>query len=200
MFSIKQAEGDRQPVVRDILKSLQVEDNNAYQQRFEDLKKLTEEQQTLDIKEKQRGRYAMLVFHVKDDQGSNFERDDFENLLLTGADYQPRRMPDGFLKDKQMNATTHNLVLYIDCEKIAKIKDGRFGIRVTARPAKGFAYYAAGEYHSDGVKLSDVLVANQTTYVDVYLKRNVDKNVFRFDRGDVKRGSFKKLKPVGGAD
>ena len=42
----------------------------------------------------------------------------------------------------------------------------------------------------DGVNLSDVLVANQTTYVDIYLKRTVDVNVFQLDRGDIKRGSI----------
>jgi hypothetical protein len=198
MRSILSAQGDAQPVVRDILKCLQVTDTAGYQQQFNELEQQTATQQALDLKKDGRGRYAMLVIHVHDDQGRHFEKNDFDILLLTGADYQPRHMPDGFLKDKQMNALTHNLVFYIDCEKMAEIKNGRIGIRVTARPDKGFAYYRAAEYRSDGTDLHDVLVPNQTTYVDICLKRNVDVNVFRFDRGDVKRGSFKGVRPAEG--
>lgn len=199
MCSIKAAQGDEQPVVADILKCLQVESGAAYQHRFAGLQQFTESQQQLDIAKNGRGRYAMLVFHVHDDQGHSFSRDDFEILLLTGARYRPHQMPDGFLKDKQMNDKTHNLVFYIDCEKMQQIDDGRFGIRVTARPASGFAYYCVGEYRSDGTNLSDVLVPNQTTYVDICLRRNVAVNVFRFDRGDGQRGSFKGVTPGGEA-
>lgn len=197
MRSIEAESGDNQPVVKDILLCLKVDSGAAYQQRFEELRQLTEQQQTLDLQEDKRGRYAMLVFQVHDDQGHSFARDDFEVLLLSGRSYQPSKLPSGFLKDKQMNASTDNLVLYIDCEKMQDIMDGCFGIRVVARPVSGFAYYCAGEYRSEGLPLSKVLVPNQTTYVDITLRREVDLNVFRFDRGDVKRESFKGVKPAG---
>jgi hypothetical protein len=198
MFSIKANKGDSQPVVKDILKCLQVSDSAGYQQRFTELEQQTKTEQQKDLQKNKRGRYAMLVFHVHDEQDRHFEKDEFDLLLLTGANYQPGKMPDGFLKDRQMNISTHNLVFYVDCEKLQKIKDGRFGIRVVAQPAKGFAYYRPVEYRSDGTSICDVLVPNQTTYVDICLKRKVDVNVFRFDRGDAKRGSFKKVKPAEG--
>ena len=43
--------------------------------------------------------------------------------------------------------------------------------------------------------MQNILTPNQTTYVDITLRRIVDKNVFRFDRADQPGGSFKRVKP-----
>lgn len=42
-----------------------------------------------------------------------------------------------------------------------------------------------------------MLTANRTTYVDIRLRRQVDKNVFRFDPASEPRHSFKAIKPFG---
>ena len=88
-------------------------------------------------------------------------------------------------------------MFFIDVDQFHQIKDGQFGIRVIARPQKGFSYYQWAEFRSDGVSLTDIVAPNQTTYVDITLKRCVNKNVFRFERGDEKRGSFKGVKADG---
>lgn len=196
MASITSAAGDNQPVVKDILTCLQVTTQSQYATLRADFALRTVEVQDEARKaDSKRGRFSMLVFHVRDDHGNSFARDDFEILLLTGSKYQPGAMPDGFLRDRQINATTNNLVFYIDHDKISEIPDGRFGIRVAARPSSGFAYYRAAEYRSGTTQLADILAPNETTYVDICLSRQVDANTFRFDRGDAPRGSFKNVHP-----
>ena len=198
MRSIKQDQGATQPVVADILKCLQTESADDYQQRADELNTRTETMQNEACQQRDCDRYAMLVFRIQDDQGNTFSKDDFDILLLGGKSYQPKTMPKSFLEDRQMNSKTSNLVFYIDVDQFHQIKDGLFGIRVIARPQQGFSYYQWAEFRSDGVSLTDIVAPNQTTYVDITLKRCVDKNVFRFARGDEKRGSFKGEKADGG--
>jgi hypothetical protein len=80
---------------------------------------------------------------------------------------------------------------------MGEIKDGKFGLRVVARPAKGFSYYCFAEYRSDGVSANNILAPNETTYVDITLHRFVDKNVFRFDPAKNGPKNFKGIKPSG---
>jgi len=190
MFSVEKTPGVLQPVVADIVKCLQVENEADYQRRSEQLAELTKTEQTAHHGEESVERYAMLIFHIHDDQGNHFSHDDYDILLLGGSDYQPYELPKGFFIDRQMNRTTSNLVYYIDADRMHEIKDGQFGIRVVAQPDSGFAYYCMAEFRSDGVSLAQVLVVNQTTYVDITVKRCVDRNVFRFARGDESRGDF----------
>lgn len=192
MRSIKPQNATDQPVVADILKCLQVQDQSSYQQRAGELEQLTESEQ------KGRERYAMLIFNVHDDQGHRFGKDDFDVLLLAGRNYHPKTMPKGFFMDRQINAATCNLVYYVNVDTMNRIKDGLFGLRIVARPSSGFSYYNAGEFRSDGAAYADIIKPNQTTYVDITLKRQVDKNVFRFDPADQPRQSFKNVKPNGG--
>ncbi len=60
---------------------------------------------------------------------------------------------------------------------------------------KGFSYYVAAEFHSDGIAANEIMIPNQTTYVDIKLHRFVDKNVFRFDPVSKKPVNFKNIKP-----
>lgn len=191
MGSIQPQSDKVQPVVDDVLRCLQVDNPQGYRDRAAELAALTEAQQA------NKDRYAMLIFHIHDDRGNCFARDDFDVLLLGGRNYQPQNLPKGFFKDRQMNAVTSNLVYYVNVDKMNQIKDGMFGLRIVARPSSGFCYYFAGEFRSAGVAYGDIIVANQTTYVDVTLRRQVDKNVFRFDPADQPRWSFKKVRPGG---
>lgn len=179
------------PVVRDIVTCLQVDSRNAYRTRSEELARDTETDQ------EKGDRYCMLVFNVRDDQGEPIGRDDYDLLLLAGNQYQPQRLPKGFFTDRQMNDDSGRLVYYLNADKMQAIKDGKFGIRVTARPSKGFSYYAAAEFRSGGIPAGQILAPNQTTYVDITLHRYVDKNVFRFGPVTDRPVSFKQIKPSG---
>ena len=131
----------------------------------------------------------MLVFNIHDDRGERFAKDDFDVLLLAGRKYQPQSLPGGFFQDRQMNRLTSNLVYYLNANKMELIRDDFFGMRIVARPTGGFSHYAAAEFRSDGIDVQNILGPNQTTYVDVMLRRIVDKNVFRFDRADQQNAS-----------
>ncbi len=179
------------PVVQDILKCLGVNSRETYRTMSDALTAETQTAQT------GADRYCMLVFNIRDDQGETIARDDYDLFLLAGNQYQPQKLPKGFFKDRQMNNTTGRLILYLDADKMAEIKDGKFGIRVVARPSKGFSYYAAAEFQSEGIEIDQILAPNQTTYVDITLHRFVDKNVFRFGPVTGKPVSFKRVQPLG---
>lgn len=191
MASITPGVNPAPPVVDDVLKCLQVKNWESYQQRAETITELTKAAQA------GQDRYAMMIFNIHDDRGNRFAKDDFDVFLLAGSKYQPQMLPKDFFKDRQINTLTNNLVYYLNVDKMNEIKDGLFGIRIVARPSSGFSYYFAGEFRSDGAAYEDIIAPNQTTYVDVTLKRQVDKNVFRFDRADKARMNFKNLKPAG---
>ena len=193
MRSMKAESNELQPLVGDVLRCLAVSDAEGYAARAEELQALTEEQQ------QGKDRFAMLIFNVHDDQGRSFGPSEYDLLLLAGRNYRPQDLPNGFLQDRQINAKTGNLVFYLNAERMDAIKDGLFGIRVIARPSGGFAGYAAAEFRSNGISIHRVLTANRTTYVDICLRRRVDKNVFRFDPASAPRRSFKAIKSSGEA-
>ena len=70
-------------------------------------------------------------------------------------------------------------------------------MRIVARPTRGFSHYCAAEFRADGIEVWNIVRPNQTTYVDVTLRRIVDKNIFRFDKADGPGRSFKRVRPAG---
>ncbi|MFH2057689.1 MAG: phospholipase [Pseudomonadota bacterium] len=190
MRSVKKNETNT-PIIKDILKCLKVKNPDDYQARANELSQLTLQEQSGG------DRYCMMVFNIRDDQGEQIKKDDYDLFLLAGNQYRPHQLPQGFFMDKQMNNETGKLVYYLDANKMAQIKDGKFGVQVVARPSKGFSYYTAAEFRSEGTTANSILTPNQTTYVDIKLHRLVDKNVFRFGPVTDKPVSFKKIKPSG---
>lgn len=190
MRSVKKNDTNK-AIVKDILECLKVDSSDEYDARYNDFKHLS------DVQQEGKSKYCMLMFNIKDDQGNQIKYDDYDLFLLAGEDYKEDLLPKGFFKDRQMNTKTSRLVYYLDANKMSQIKDGMFGLRVVARPQKGFSYYRPAEFHSDGISALNVLVPNETTYVDVILHRFVDENVFRFDPASNKTRSFKPTKPSG---
>lgn len=192
------ADGHNQVVV-DILNCLKVSNKDAYDSRSHELKQFTKQQQQMVRQEDNKpiGRYCMLVFNVRDDQGEQIKENDFDLFLLAGNDYRPERLPRGFFIDRQMNSKTGRLVYYLDADKMKNVADGKIGFRVVARPDEGFSYYREAEFQSDGTSLEKVIQPNETTYVDIVLHRFVDENVFRFDPAGDGPDNFKRLKPSG---
>jgi hypothetical protein len=186
-------------VVAEILKCFQVNDKDTYEQRRKDFVQLTQAEQHKVPKGKDKviAQYSMLVFRVHDHAGEIIKHDDYDLFLLGGAAYKENGLPSGFFVDKQMNETTHSLVYYVNANKMSEMKDGLFGIRIVARPNKGFSYYNAVEYRSEGLAVEKVFAPNETTYIDVTLTRQVDKNVFRFAPASEPHASFKNVKPSG---
>lgn len=181
------------PVVNDILKCFLVNSEDDYKLRSNELAQLSE------IEQAENAKYCMLVVRIRDDEGNVIGKDDYDLFLLAGNAYSENQLPKGFFMDRQMNAQTGSLVYYLNADKMSQIKDGKFGLRVVARPEKGFSYYCAAEFRSEGIAVQTILAPNETTYVDIMLHRFVDKNVFRFDPAAEGHKNFKPTKPSGEA-
>jgi len=178
-------------LVNDVVTCLQVKGFDDYTACEQYLSQVTEHNQ------KGLDRYCMLVFNVCDNTGASIDQEDYDLILLAGKQYRPHQLPSGFLKDRQMNSQSNRLVYYLDANKMKEIKDGMFGLRVLARPQSGFSYYANAEFRSDGLSARDILIPNQTVYINIVLHRFIDKNVFRFGPVADKPVSFKNTKPSG---
>jgi hypothetical protein len=195
--STKQDSHER--IVSEILGCLAVDSGDAYRQRADQLQALTiDEQGKKPLGQKDTAsRYSMLVFRVRDQSGQVLEHDDFDILLLGGPRYRENQLPDGFFKDRQLNKTSNALVYYVDTDRLSSVEQGLFGIRVIARPEKGFSHYTRGEFRSLGLAFEKAIAPNEVTYIDITLNRQVDRNVFRFSPADAGRESFKNVKPSG---
>jgi len=187
------------PVVSEILKCLLVKNANQYNKRFDELEELSDQEQAKKPtgKKDKISQYSMLVLNVHDQYGNQFGRDEVEVVLLGGPSYSPARLPKGFLVDRQLNNQSNRLVFFINAKKMKNINAGLFGLRIVARPQSGFAYYNEGEFRSEGLSLEKVFTPNQTTYVDITMKREIDKNVFQLQRGDRKHEDFSGVQPAG---
>ncbi|MFN3077943.1 MAG: esterase/lipase family protein [Alphaproteobacteria bacterium] len=194
MKSVKVENVADKPVVGEILRCLKVTSWGEYGTRRAELQTSTIQNQASD-NESRTHRYMNLVFRVVDDQ--NNPVNDFDLYLLAGSDFDPDKLPEGFFVDRQRNVETPNcLVYYMDYDIMAGIKDGKFGLRLVARPDKGFARYKPVELRTEGKVLAGVLQPNQTTYVEIVLKRRVDENVFRLDPETQPRRDFSGISPA----
>ncbi len=172
MRSVVSLKSKKKPQVDEILKCLTINSKQDYINRGKELMDLT-------TKTQQRShRYMMLVFVIKDDQG--YPVTDFELFLLGGDSHSPDQLSKGFFIDRQQNSTHRNhLVYYIDYDVITRNK--LTGFRVIAHPSEGFVFYHAVEYNSHSVDINSLLKPNETFYVEVTLRRRIDKNMFGFD-------------------
>ena len=200
MASILSPVSKTKPQLDEIFKCLQVSTTEDYTKRERTLRELTEQTQA------GKHRYIMLVFSVKDDQGDAVKQ--YDLFLLGGKNYLPDKLSKGFFVDRQQNAAHPNhLVYYINYDIITR--NQLTGFRVIARPAKGLSFYHCVEYRSENMHINNALKPNETFYVEIQLKRCVDKNVFRFDNAEdpklqqqgritksYTRHSFKKIPPA----
>ena len=188
--SVTEKNAGKKPVVAEILKCLSVENQGEYKARSEELADFTERVQATD--EHDRDRYCMIIFNVYDDQGTPVT--DFDMLLLAGNQYSEDILPKGFYVDRQRNMVHKNrLVYYLNYDRMKNAKDKKMGIRIMARPDKGFACYLKGEFRSDGMPLDWILNPNEVIYVNVELTRQVDENLFMTDPVNIRAGRKRRV-------
>jgi hypothetical protein len=154
-------------------------------------------------------RYTMIIFRVTDSEGHPVN--DYD-LLLTGDDNNPNRLPKGFFVDRQQNKNNKNTVTYFlnydimdgsdavtdpnDKENTLRAKTigiNILGIIVTPRPDEGFVKYIECKYQATRNLFNKVLNPNSTTMIDIILQRVVDKEVFRMEKTDAPK-NFKNVK------
>ncbi len=192
MRSITKKNGRQKSVVDAILNCLKVDDPGSYKAIAEQMDAQTRETQDKDKKTKDR--FAMIIFHIHDNWGT--EISDYDVILLAEKNYNPDELPKDFFVDRQRNSVNRSrLTYYFNCTRM--LEAACLGVRIIARPRKGFSYYKVGEFRSGDIPLTALLIPNRTLYLDIELKRLVDKNVFRIDPLSKGKGSFKRTKPSG---
>jgi hypothetical protein len=153
-------------------------------------------------------RYSMVIFRVTDDAGHAVE--DFDLVLTAGADDDPNMLPRGFVLDRQRNRRHPGTITYYfnhdvmsGCEPVVHkkrtLREGSpgaqmLGLRIEPRPRAGFVHYLPCSIRASAELLERALRENQTTLVEIVLRRVVHEGVFGLDRGP-KTASFKKVKP-----
>lgn len=166
-------------------------------------------------------RFSMAVFLVRDDLGNAIG--DYD-LKLTAVQAGAREgalasadvLPKGFLQDRQRNRRRRGaLTFYVNqdlmtgCEEVrhprthAILRPAQPGIRalgVQLEPHlnKGFAHFVAGELDADKTTIKRVLQPNQTTLVEIVMKRVVHEGVMRLDRLDRRKDTSFANSPPGG--
>lgn len=199
IMRLKPRHPDFPRVVDEVLRCLAVTDAEDYQARKRELDLLTStEQARIPVgKSDHVSRYSMLVFRVTDHAGNVIPHRDYDLFLLGGPEYRKDELPRGFFVDRQMNTASDSLVYYVDADKMALVEDGQWGIQVVARPEDGFSYYAAAEFRSEGLDVSAAMTPNETTYVEIQLRRRVDRNVFRLGPATDRPARFDRTRPGG---
>ncbi len=153
-------------------------------------------------------RYSMVIFRVRDDAGHRVE--DFDLTLTAGPNSDPNRLPQGFAIDTQLNRRDRGTITYYfnsdvmsGCPEV--IHDGKvvrpagagangLGLRITPRPTSGFVHYLPCEISASTDLMESIVLPNQTTLVDIILRRVIRRGVFELDQG-IKQQSFKNTKP-----
>ncbi len=199
IMASRQKYSHHQKLAQKIINCLKVNNETSYEKSYQQLEQFTNEQQRLTPVGKKNpiNRFCMMVFNIHDQNGDNLDEDDFDILLTAGSNYSANELPSGFFKDRQLNPHTNHLVFYLNYDRMLQIKEQLLGIRVIARPTSGFCYFHPVEFRDTTIKVEQILAANTTTYIDIELKREVDKNVFRFISAKQDRESFKRVKPSG---
>lgn len=175
------------PVVHSILQALHVSSYEEYIDVSNEMMLRTSEAQ------KDKDKYVMFIFRVRDNFGNVIK--DFDMLLLAGNEYSPGKLPKGFFVDRQKNAQSGNLTYYLNWSRLKEIKDGKIGMRITARPSQGFSSYFPAEFRAQEKDLSKFLHANETIMVDVILERIIAANTFVVGTKEKIEKDFKHRKP-----
>ena len=192
--SVKPDDDGSHPTVQWVLRCLEVGSAAAYSRLVKDLADLTAKTQEDEHVEKVKelfvfertfvtNRYCMLVIRLSDDRGNSLS--DYDVLFTAGPDYDPNHLPPGFFVDRQRNLRNPGkLTYYIDYDVMNDWLSrpelaGKFGVRITARPGNGYAYYTVAEHRGTFAALKRYFEPNQTLMVDVALQRHVVEGVFR---------------------
>lgn len=135
---------------------------------------------------------SMLVFRVRDDQGNALK--DFD-LLLTGKDGNPNSLPPGFFIARQRNhLDPGTLTYYLNYARMqgspaVTYKDKQLrptlrpceslGLHVIPYPQEGFVLYQPATLTASAENLANFIKPNQTTIVDIVMRRIVREGVYR---------------------
>ncbi len=158
-------------------------------------------------------RMSLVILRITDTEGHGVEDLD---LVLTGARDNPDLLPEGFLADRQRNLRHANVLtflinhdLMVGCPQVldprqadgsvvlraAEAGVATLGLRIGPRPQAGFVHYLPAAIAANQKLLRDVVRPNETTLVDIVLRRIVREGVFRLGSGSGERAPFSQTDP-----
>jgi len=186
------------PTAQWVLRCLTVASAAAYGKLAKELEALTAKTQEDEAVDRagrifrrtyRTSRYSMIVFRVVDDRGELLS--DYDLFLTAGPRYSEDDLPPGFFVDRQRNRRhPGRLTYYVDHDVLhdglQKAKtEGKLGFRLVARPegkpGERLAFYERLELRSTFADLAEVLRPNETTMIELVLRRRVDRTVFRIE-------------------
>ena len=166
------------PVLEAILAALKVDSRRAYQELEADFAMKTTLLQRKDTyyDKSPLGRYSQLVFRVTDNQGNALP--DYAVELIDSSG-RGDHLPGGFFGDKHKNAVSPEMfVYYLNYDRMTEVKGGKLGFRIQSVPDTPLIMYPEQVFMGPS-EVESVLRPNQTTFVDVILRRRINKNTFR---------------------
>ena len=151
--------------------------------------------------------FSMVVVRLRDDQGNSIGDFDFR---ITGVPVNPKGkpraspdlLPKDFLQDRQRNKRdAGTLTFYLNealmagCRPVVHpttnktLREGADGLQalgfiVEPHLATGFVHFVKAESEADSLTLQRVLKPNQTTMIEIVMKRVVREGVMRLQRLD----------------
>ena len=187
---------DRKPVVAAILEALALGSSpKAYATLTAAWARDTAAQQ---VGRGRQRRFFQLIIRVTDDRGAAVS--EFDLILLAGPRYDPEAFPKGFVIDKQVNRRSpQTITFYLDYDAVCTTRAARFGFRILARPTAGFAWYEPVEFRFGDAPAGHLLAPNLTCYIDVTLRRRVDRQAARLDPASAGPRDFRGQRPEGTA-
>jgi hypothetical protein len=207
------------PTVTAILECLRAADAKAYKevcasfsaatrQVFADERYELEHIPILPDREYFHDQQSMIIVRICDDAGQQIPE---LELLLTGANDSPNLLPRGFLTDRQRNKRQRGtLTLFVNHDVMTgappvfdkenvKRRDELAGVKSLGLIVKPvlvgpFVHHVAASLKATAERLNLFLRPNETTMVDIVLRRIVRKGAFELDT-DLKRAGFKEQPP-----
>ena len=154
--------------------------------------------------------YSMLIFRIRDEYGNAIGN--YDIIFTGGDDDNENHLPENFLADKQRNSRASGFITFyfntmvmlgsepvkiqnkVVRKKLAGAKS--FGFKIVPYTDKGFVHFLPAVLKGTPELLAKLLVPNQTTLVDIVMKRIVHEGVFQLtqDRGPEE---FKDVEPGG---
>ncbi|HET7306935.1 MAG TPA: alpha/beta hydrolase [Gammaproteobacteria bacterium] len=137
---------------------------------------------------------TMIVFRVRDDHGHPVK--DYDLKLIAGKTHSPDHLPPGFFIDRQRNKRCPNTITYfLNWSRMAgatpvfdmngtmlrealKASPG-LGISIMPYPLNGFVHYLPAMWPATQANMKRLIARNQTTVVDIVLRRVVGSGTFR---------------------
>jgi hypothetical protein len=202
LYSIKNDDQEH-PTVTAILRCLKVGTAEEYEtlcDEFEQENKTVLEDERLETYERAimpdihciHDAMSMVILRLRDDRGHTLDR---FNIKITGPKDDPDMLPEGFFQDRQRNSRdVGTLTYFVNADKMAgtdAVRAGNrvirqkidpvseLGIEIVPEPRIGYVHYLTANLVADGAVLKKILKPNQTTLIDIVMRRCVREGVHR---------------------